>query len=81
MEPESSSPCSQDPETESYKLHSIMYISRTYTNPPKSDSYVKGKIKLSLCFFFLTKHHAMGAYWGGEVQLHAFLTSVLDGGE
>jgi hypothetical protein len=36
------------------------------------------KVKLSLC---LTKHHAMKTHWGVEVQLHAFLTSALDGGE
>jgi len=34
------------------------------------------QIKLSLC---LTKHHAMKTYWGVEIQLHAFLTSALDG--
>jgi hypothetical protein len=39
---------------------------------------VKVKLKLSLC---LTKHHAMKTYCGVEVQLHAFLISVLDGGE
>jgi hypothetical protein len=39
---------------------------------------VKVKVKLSLC---LTKHHAMKMYWGVEVQLHGFLTLVLDGGE
>jgi hypothetical protein len=38
----------------------------------------KLKIKLSLC---LTKHHAMKTYLGVEGQLHAFLTSALDGGE
>jgi hypothetical protein len=26
----------------------------------------KAKVKLLLCFF-LTEHHAMEAYWGGEV--------------
>jgi hypothetical protein len=30
----------------------------------------KVKVKLSLC---LTKYHAMKAYWGVEVQLHAVL--------
>jgi hypothetical protein len=34
--------------------------------------------EMSLC---LTKHHAMKTYWGVEVQLHAYLTSALDGGE
>jgi len=33
---------------------------------------------MSLC---LTKHHAMKAYWGVEVQLHVFLTSALIGSE
>jgi len=30
---------------------------------------------------FLTDHHAIKAYWGVEVEIHAFLTSTLDGGE
>jgi hypothetical protein len=36
----------------------------------------KVKVKLSLC---LTKHHAMKVWWEVEVQIHAFLTSALDG--
>jgi len=36
------------------------------------------KVKLSLC---LTKNYAMKTYMGMEVQLHAFLTSALDGYE
>jgi hypothetical protein len=29
----------------------------------------------------LTENHAKKVYWGAEVQLHAFLTSAIDGGE
>jgi hypothetical protein len=36
------------------------------------------RVKLSLC---LTKHHTMTTYMRMEVQLHAFLTSALGGGE
>jgi len=38
----------------------------------------KDKAEMSLC---LTTHNAMKTYWGEEVQLHAFLTSALDGCE
>jgi hypothetical protein len=33
---------------------------------------IKVKVKLSLCFSFLTEHHAMEAYRGVEVYLRAF---------
>jgi hypothetical protein len=35
-------------------------------------------VKLSL---FVTKHHAMKAYWGVGRGTHTFLTAELDGGE
>jgi len=41
---------------------------------------IKVNVKLSLCFF-LTKHHTMKEYCGVEEDLHAFLTSTLNGGE
>jgi hypothetical protein len=40
------------------------------------------KVKLSLCFFFLTEHHATKAYWMSEgLALYTFLTSAVDGGK
>jgi hypothetical protein len=30
---------------------------------------------------FLTEYHSMKAYWGVELEFHAFLTSALAGGE
>jgi hypothetical protein len=42
----------------------------------------KDKVKRQSCpCAFLTEHHAMKAYWGVEVYLHAFFTSELDGDE
>jgi hypothetical protein len=38
----------------------------------------KVKVKLSL---YLTKHCATKMCWGVEVELNAFLTSALDGGD
>jgi hypothetical protein len=43
----------------------------------RKDIRVKEAVNLSLC---LTKHYAIKTYWGVEVQLHAFLTSAIDGG-
>jgi len=37
------------------------------------------KVK-SLCSF-LTEHHAMKEYWGGELEFHTFSTSALEGDE
>jgi len=51
-------------------LSVLSFASRPFTLKAKV------KVKLSLC---LTKHHAMKAYWGSSVCLHAFLTSALDG--
>jgi hypothetical protein len=47
----------------------------------------KGKVNLSVCLtkcrdiLCLSKHDGVETYGGVEVQLHAFLTSVLGGGE
>jgi hypothetical protein len=41
-------------------------------------TFLKVKVKLSLC---LSKYHSMKMCLGVEVQLHAFLTSELDGDE
>jgi hypothetical protein len=45
--------------------------------PENHDLKITVKVKLSLC---LTKHHTIKTYWGVEVYLHIFFTSVLDGG-
>jgi hypothetical protein len=37
------------------------------------------KVQLFLCL--LIKNHDTGMYWGVEIQVHIFLTLVLDGGE
>jgi hypothetical protein len=44
----------------------------------KANVKVKVKVNVSL---FLTKYQAMKKYSGMEVQLHAFLTSALDGSD
>jgi hypothetical protein len=44
---------------------------------PHASSW-RGKDKVSLS---LTEHQAIKTYWGVEVELHAFLTAALDGGE
>jgi hypothetical protein len=50
----------------------------------------KGNVKLFLCLnkydvmntiLNLIKHHAMKTHGKGEVQVHAFLTLALDGGQ
>jgi len=41
---------------------------------------VKGKGKV-VPVLFLVEYHAVKAYWGNQVYLHAFLASALDGGE
>jgi hypothetical protein len=38
-------------------------------------------LRLILCDKVKVKHHDMKTYWEVEVQLHVFLTSVLNGGE
>jgi hypothetical protein len=38
------------------------------------------KVKLQLSLY-VTKHHTMNILWGEEVQLHAYLTSAVNGGE
>jgi hypothetical protein len=44
--------------------------------------HIKRKTKVvPVLLFSLTEHHAMKAYWGMYVLLHAFLTSALDGSE
>jgi hypothetical protein len=51
---------------------------KTNTVALQNNFILKVKVKLSLC---LSQHHAMKTYWGVELQLHAFLTSALGGGE
>jgi hypothetical protein len=45
---------------------------------PQVDLYCKKVKAMCLC---LTKRHAMKTYGGVEVQLHAYLTPGIDGGE
>jgi hypothetical protein len=52
----------------------------TWFGGPQSRSG-RGKVKAKSSPCFLTEHHALKAYWGSGVQLHALLNSALDGGE
>jgi hypothetical protein len=54
----------------------IKYLRITLAN--QNYTYKKGNVKLFLC---LIKYHTMKMDGGVEVQLHAFLTLALDGGE
>jgi hypothetical protein len=59
------------------KLHRCTRLSTIFITQ-RAIGYSKVKVKLSLC---LTKYHAVKVYEGVVVQLHAFLTSAVDGDE
>jgi len=57
----------------------VSYVSVIYSSSLlRTYLLAKGNVKL---FLSVIKHHVMKSYWKVEVQLHAFLTSVLDVGE
>jgi hypothetical protein len=73
-------------ETPLFKLSDQNFVRTSYltqarymTSPshfPSNNMWWKGKLSLSLI-----KHKATKTYEGTEVQIHAFLTSAVDGGE
>jgi hypothetical protein len=56
------------------------YYSKSYHPFYELIRYAIYKVK-RVKSLFLTKHHAMKAYWEVEVQLHSFLNWALDGRE
>jgi hypothetical protein len=53
-------------ETITTEVFRALFVSKPFS---KCEIKVKGKVIPGL---FLTKHHAMKAYWGEDVQLHSF---------
>jgi hypothetical protein len=51
-------------------------VPKDFVDVPATNGNVK--VTFSLCW---NKHHDIKMYWGVEIQLHAFVTSVLGGGE
>jgi len=64
-------------EAKCYMMVHIDYLRSNSLGPEKKKKN-KVDVKLSLCF---TKHHTMKKYGGMEVQLCAFLTFAMNGGE
>jgi hypothetical protein len=65
--------CSMCPQDFSSEVWRNVYGRKMFLLPIVFRYYVYWKVKLPLC---LIKHHVMKTYWGMEVWLHTFLTSV-----